>query len=538
MKRAAIYVRVSTTKDSQKDSPEHQASVCKERARQMEFAVSEDIVYEDRDTGTTIIDRPAIQQLLEDARKRRFDIVIFAAMSRFARDTGDALDLKRKLVNALGVRLISIDEGYDSGVDLDELKFTIMSAVNQKFSEQISESSRRGKRESAAKGNFTGSKAPYGYKRLVTDKAKILVPNEETKHVVQTIYQLYTANKMGEKAIVNYLNEKGIHAPIKKLWGLSTVQGILQNEAYIGSNTFCKYETKKIFPDINNMADRRKVQVKRDRSEWKKANNPNTHEGIIDEETFWLAQKLRLERGGGQRGGIRNKANVFAGIIKCADCGAAMVSMRSKARKTDPEGQEYRYLICSKRRRQGDAGCYNNYWLPYYPFRDELLEWLSSAFREISSAEELFEKHKGLIRINQRDIELEITKVKKAITLNRDCVFQLRKAKMLGEIEDEEQYEHEKSSYETEIKELEGRLARMISEQQQQMDLTALYENVMEMLDELLDIDFDQFDEMQLILKRLISEIAVHQSGEVKVMTTFGIPLSEMQTNSVEVGSV
>lgn len=534
MRRAAIYVRVSTTKDSQKDSPEHQASVCRERARQMSFAINEDLIYEDRDTGTTITDRPAIQQLLEDAKKRQFDVVIFAAMSRFARDTGDALDLKRKLVNALGLRLISIDEGYDSGVDLDELKFTIMSAVNQKFSESISESSRRGKRESAAKGNFTGSKAPYGYKRHVTEKSKILVPDKETMHVVQTIFQLYTANKMGEKAIVDYLNEKEIHAPINKIWGLTTVQGILQNEAYIGSNSFCKYEVRKFFPDINNMADRRKIQVKRDKSEWKKAADPKTHEAIIDDETFWLAQKLRLERGGGQRGGIRKKMNVFAGIIKCGHCGSAMVSMKSKSRKTDIEGREYRYIICSRRRRQGEAGCNNNYWLPYYPFRDDLLEMLSTTLRSIASAEELLERHKGLIKINQRDLDSEISKLNKAIASNRDCLFGLRKEKLLGNIEDDQQYEHEKSVYEREIKEFESRLTRLLTEQQKTTDITELYESVMEMLDELLDLDFERFEEMQFILKRLITKITVDRDGGVRVMTTFGIPLNELQTNLEE----
>lgn len=143
--RTAIYVRVSTTKLSQKDSPEHQVGVCRERAKQENLVVQEHLIYEDRDTGTTITDRPAIQRLIKDAQNGAFDIVIFASLSRFARDTGDALNLKRKLVDALGIRLISIDEGYDSKKDLDELKFTIISAVNQKLSEQISYSSRRGK---------------------------------------------------------------------------------------------------------------------------------------------------------------------------------------------------------------------------------------------------------------------------------------------------------------------------------------------------------------------------------------------------------
>ncbi|GIQ63979.1 hypothetical protein PACILC2_25470 [Paenibacillus cisolokensis] len=173
---------------------------------------------------------------------------------------------------------------------------------------------------------------------------------------------------MGEKAIVTYLNHKGIPSPKGGVWGVTTVQRILQNEAYIGKNRSSKYETKKIYTNVNDTSERKKVLVQKPKSEWRYANKIITHQAIIDEDTFQLAQMLRLERGGGERGGIRQKINVFAGMITCAHCGSSMVSMKSKSKKTDENGREYRYLVCSRRRRQGEAGCINDFGYPTIRF--------------------------------------------------------------------------------------------------------------------------------------------------------------------------
>lgn len=121
----------------------------------------------------------------------------------------------------------------------------------------------------------------------------MLIPDEETKHIVQKIFQLYTANKMGEKAIVDYLNNQGIPSPKKGKWGITSIQRILQNEAYIGRNTFGKYESVKVFTNVNDTTERRKKQVQKDPSEWQRAHEPQTHQAIIDEETFLKAQEIR-----------------------------------------------------------------------------------------------------------------------------------------------------------------------------------------------------------------------------------------------------
>lgn len=531
---AAIYVRVSTTKESQKDSPEHQEGICREKARLMGLEVLDDWVYEDRDSGTSIIERPAIQKLLEDAQAGRFQAVIFASLSRFSRDLVDSMALKRMLVDSLKIRLISIDENYDSGIDQDEFKFQIFSAVNQKQSEMISLSSRRGIRQSAMKGNFTGSIPPYGYKKAVINGRKTLVPDENESKIVREIFELYTAHKLGEKAIVKVLNERFIPSPKGGVWGITTIQRILQNEAYTGVNVFSKYETIKVH-SLTDLHDRRKKLVQRNKTDWERSAIGQTHEAIIEPEVFRAAQEIRLKRGGGRRGGIRNRKNIFAGLIFCEHCGASMVSMKSKSSRSRSNGKEYRYLICSRRRRQGDAGCQNDYWLPYEEFRDTLLADLSEQLSAITSVDELFEKHQGLIQNDCHDHEKEISEINAKIKRYREVIFSLRKELVDGRI-DQKQMEFEKQQFEKEIRQWELRLAEKRENQQKRESIFRLYQEVREALDDLLELNYDDdedFDELHLILRKLVERITVSREGEVVIRTTYRMKITTDQLQEV-----
>lgn len=513
----AIYVRVSTTKDSQKDSPEHQKGLCEEMARGLDLDVQ--YVYEDRDTGTSIVAREEIQKLILHAKNKYFRTVIFASLSRFSRDTLDSLNLKRILVDALGVRVISIEEGYDSFKDNDELKFQIISAVNQKLSEQISLSSKRGIRQSALKGNYTGSITPYGYQKVNLGDKKTLIPDEETKQVVQLIFDLYTAMKMGEKAIVHDLNTvRKIPSAKGGKWGITSVQRILTNEVYTGANVFCKYEVKKVYNDITNMTDRSKKQVQREKAKWERTPT-KTHEAIISDEVFQLAQEIRLERGGGSRGGVRNKVNVFAGMVFCKHCGASLVSCKSKRSTVKADGREYRYLICSRRRRQGDSGCSNNLWLPYYDFRDNVLSEISRKLQETLDIEYIAQNSMGkLVSINTGHKEKEQKKLEKSIESNRKLLFELRKQKMLGEI-DEEQYLYEKAMYEKKINSLQAKLEKATEMAEEEANMEKLHADIRTALIQLSELDYDLMEEMRLVLSKLVEKITISRDGEVEIFT-------------------
>lgn len=107
------YVRVSTLKDSQKDSPEHQESFIREIAAREDIEL--DHIYQDRDTATNIVEREDVKRIIEDAKRGEVRSIWFASLSRFSRDALDAITLKRILVNVLKVRVVSIEDGYDSG---------------------------------------------------------------------------------------------------------------------------------------------------------------------------------------------------------------------------------------------------------------------------------------------------------------------------------------------------------------------------------------------------------------------------------------
>lgn len=505
----AIYVRVSTTKDSQKDSPEHQKGTCEEVVRELKLNVV--AIYEDRDTGTSIVQRNSIQQLLEDAKIGKFKTVIFASLSRFSRDLYDALDLKRKLVDALGIRLISIEESFDSHSlqNKDEFKFQIISAVNQKLSEQISISSRRGIRQSAMKGNFTGTIPPYGYKKATIGERKTLVPDEVTSPIVKTIYSLYTEHGYGEKAVTNYLNEHGIPAYKGGSWGVTSVQRILINEVYTGVNVFSKNKGITVIEDVNNISDRRKKQIQTDVSDWDRSEF-KTHEAIIDDKTFQLAQGLRLIRGGGKRGGARQRKNALSGTIFCSHCGSAMVTMKSK---------EYRYLVCSLRRRKREYGCTNNKWIPYKEVRDQIIDDLKGKMKvrleHLKASDNTFDKN---IRITEKNDSPEkgVKKLEKSIENNRNLLFELRKQHMSGKIDDK-QFEYEYEIYNKEITQMESKITSLQSMQKLRYDMIQLKTDFEKYFNEITHLDNDDYDKVKMILSYFVERIDVNMDGEIEV---------------------
>lgn len=517
------YVRVSTQKESQKDSPEHQESLIRKHASFE--GVELDHIYEDRDSATTIIDREDVKRMIEDAKRGAIGSIWFASLSRFSRDVLDAITLKRILVNALKVRVVSIEDGYDSAKKDDELLFGIKSVVNQNASVDTSLSSRRGIDESAEAGNYTGSIAPFGYKKIVIDdprmksgKRKTLEIIPEKADIVRMIFDLYVNHGMGEKSIVKYLNgdnEKGEAIPSYKggPWGLSSVQSILQNENYTGFTVYGRHTVETAYDDLSNLMNRRKKLVKKPKSEWKRTNF-QTHEAIISQDIFERAQEVRLLRGGGQRGGRRDFVNVFAKFIICAECGSAMVSMSSLVR-----GNRYRYLICSRRRRIGEVGCSNGKWIPYFEMRDELINEILRRIRESLDALEQRGATELSIGIPVNNFEKEKRKLEKRIEDNRKLLFEIRRQHMLEEI-DRNQYEFEKEQYEKEIAELEKKLSLIAVEEMRQIDTTRIIKEARKALQKLTEMpSYDDVEKTRVLLMQVVKRIEVRKDGKITIQT-------------------
>lgn len=518
---ARAYVRVSTLNDSQKDSPEHQEGLIRESANIEGLTITK--VYLDRGTATNIIEREDVQQMINDAKNGDFNTIYFASLSRFSRDTLDAISLKRILVNALGIRVVSIEDMYDSAKEDNEMIFTIISSVNQKQSEVTSTASKRGIRQSAKKGNFTGSIAPFGYKKIVVEGRKTLEVVPEQAEIVKTIFNCYINKGMGEKSVTLHLNETlNIPSPKGGIWGLSSVQRILQNENYTGYLTFGKSESKKVYEDINDMHNRRKKLVAKSSDQWERTDF-QTHEAIISKDDYEKAQELREIRGGGKRGGRKAFVNVFAKMAFCKECGAAMVSMGThrQLKKTE-EVKRYRYLMCSKHRRQGDKGCDNSIWMPYEETRDIVISKIIEKLQRLIKYPSLVKNLESDVIIETRDFDKELKQLEKVISDNRMLLFETRKLNMLGELT-KEQYEFEKVQYEKTIDEANAKLTSLSKRVKEQKNSEAFVQTLKETVKELSELtSFEDVEFTRSLLLEIIDKIDITSEGRVEVHSVLG----------------
>lgn len=516
IKEDRCYVRVSTKYDSQKDSPEHQESFIKESAAREHITISH--VYMDKDSATSIMERNDVREMIEDAQRGRIQSLWFASLSRFSRDALDAITLKRVLVNALKIRVVSIEDGYDSAKKDDELLFGIRSVVNQNTSGDIGVASRRGIRQSILdQGNVIASRPAFGYKKALNGKQKTYEIVPEQSAVVELIFNLYIDEGFGDKAIVKHLNgdnPSGVKYPsyTGNVWSLTTVQTILKNPMYTGYNVAGRYKSEIAYDDLTNLMNRRKKLVQQPVSEWEWSKQM-THPAIISKERYDLAQEIRKSKGA--RGGRRTYVNVFAKMIFCSECGSAMVSMCSGTKR-----RKYRYLLCSRRRRVGEAGCENGKWIPYQEARDELI---SEVLNRIASYfEKVEEKGPQEIAIStpNNNFDKEKRKLNKLIEDNRRLLFEVRRQHMLGDI-DNDQYHFEKEQYDNEIAECQKRLERIEADEKRKMDTQRLIENSKKVFTELKDISSysDNVERTQALLSQVVRGIYVDKHGEITLET-------------------
>lgn len=153
--RYAIYARVSTDHDSQKESVGHQIAFFNRYVEERSGTIYD--VYKDEGvSGTSIKGRSDLQRLLRDARAKNFEYVLFKSISRFARDIQDGINIKREL-DSLGIGMIFIEQNIDTRTADGELMFSIHLSVAQQESEATSKRVKFGRREKAAKGKFNGS---------------------------------------------------------------------------------------------------------------------------------------------------------------------------------------------------------------------------------------------------------------------------------------------------------------------------------------------------------------------------------------------
>ena len=347
----AGYCRISVDEELDRDntSIENQKAIIADFVRE-KFPDSTLTFYEDRDrSGYTFEQREGYQAMRRELMGHQKDILIIKDFSRFSRRNGRGLVELEDLRDA-GVRIISVGENVDYPNDDDWLKIQFYFMINEMPVTDTSKKVKAVIKRRQADGKWICA-APYGY--IVNKRQEFeIVPTEA--EIVREIFRLYI-DGWGYKKIANHLTDEGIPTPrmaerdrkeaageeykraAKPVWAIVTVQGILDNDFYIGTLRQGKYTRRK----INGK------EVKRD--ELDHIVIEHHHQEIIDYRTFATARALRESRSTAHYRGQKKYDNVYSGFLFCGDCGSPMFAMSRRDIK-----DAYR---CGTYHRRGLKGC-------------------------------------------------------------------------------------------------------------------------------------------------------------------------------------
>lgn len=309
----AIYARVSTEHEAQLSALENQMDWYKPilSARPDWTLVAQ---YVDEGiTGTSAEKRPQFMKMIEDAKHKKFDMIITREVSRFARNTVDTLQFTRKL-KEYGVEVFFINDNIKTFDGDGELRLTIMATLAQDESRKTSIRVKAGQQTSMENGVFYGNGNILGYDRV----GKELVINPEQAQTVRMIYDMYLSG-MGVTKIQYELEKRGrLTATGKTKWFASYISHMLKNSFYCGIITYHKEYTPDYLKQrkIKNYGDIDLVQVK------------GTHTPIVTEEEYARVQEIigtkTLHMSDSQKGqrkvGYKPRTTVWGRLLICS-CG-------------------------------------------------------------------------------------------------------------------------------------------------------------------------------------------------------------------------
>ncbi|MBP0723924.1 recombinase family protein [Bacillus sp. RG28] len=487
MQSYAVYVRVSTDRDEQISSVENQVDICRNWLERNEFVWDETSVYKDEGiSGTLFVDRPAIQQILEKAKQKLINVVIFKSISRLARDLKDSLEI-REVFLAHGVRIISVEEGYDSTkAGKNDMAFELWSLFSAQYSRTLSSSISAALAAKVRRGEHIG-KVPYGYNRV----NQLLEINEDEAEVVRLIYNLYN-NGYGYKNITNELNRLGFKPKNNQVWQVTSVQRLIQNAIYKGTFILNQFTNVKI--------GGRKKQIRNSSEKW--ILFPNHHPSIIDDETWNQANQKKIK----SRKIRITPWNEFRDLAKCSECHSNMIIVQSFRTKKNGERTEWKYLKCSQYRRAGKHGCVNHVPISYEDFRGFMTKLL-------------MEKGKDVLLNIQKSAETnQLKKCKKLEqTLKQN---EQRKKKLLDLYLDQL---IEKEEFEKKRKEVEETISQTKKELFVLNQTETVQTNIQNIKDAFKEIEKSNQD-LHHVFKTLIKEIVIHPEGTIDVTYTFEEP--------------
>jgi len=316
--RCAIYTRVSTDNQAEVEFNSCEAQEEKIRA----FVKSQENmeiykVYSDAGFTGVNLNRPALNELLEDIKQRKIDVVIVYKIDRLTRSPKDFYYLI-EIFEKYNVDFISVTERFDTSTPSGRLLRNIMLTFAQFERELASERTKDKMLQRAQKGMWNGGIVPYGYK---TENKKLVVNEEEAKNV-RIIFESYITSGSVTK-VYKELKSSGVKDRNGLYFSKSRISYILRNIIYVGK---IKYAGK-VYQGI--------------------------HEPLISEDIFNLAQEIHKKK---KRVLRLYKNYLLTGLIRCKECGSHMTPSYTNKRKQG-KIKRYYYYRCTKTTKRDWNAC-------------------------------------------------------------------------------------------------------------------------------------------------------------------------------------
>lgn len=486
----AAYCRVSTDKEDQLNSLEAQKEFFREYTKRSGDRLVK--LYADEGiSGTKIKNRKQFLQMMEDAQKGLFNMVVVKDISRFARNTVDLLQNIRRL-KALGIETQFLTANMTS-MGNSEFVLTVFGALAQEESANTSKRVKFGKKINAEKGRVPN--LVYGYDKTAGDYFKLKINRGEAK-VVREIFDMYVNGGYGASKIAGILNDKGITTKRGCKWSQNAICRILTNEIYVGRVINGKQEVEDF------LTGRR---ISKSEEEWYVCDRPELR--IIDDESFSAAAREMKSRGQNFKVHKERHSNrhLFSTLIKCKECGWSFCQTVKRYKNT------YIKWVCSYHNR-GAGNCANRVTVD----EGELIKAIENYFSEIladkknviNAAVEEFKrvyKDKDENLLTEREIKSEIARINRGRKKYMDMYT--------DDLITREELNRRISGDKKELERLEERL-RLIERQMTKGD--RLGEILSETFKQIADLtDLSNATNQQL--KRIIDRIEVDRDGNVEI---------------------
>jgi len=341
-KKAAIYIRVSTQYQVDRASLPVQREELINYARYA-LGIESCEIFEDAGYSAKNTDRPAYQQMMSRIRTGEFSHLLVWKIDRISRNLLDFAAMYKEL-KELGVIFVSKNEQFDTSSAMGEAMLKIILVFAELERNMTSERVSAVMVSRANSGKWNGGKIPFGYD--YNKQTREFSINASEAAVIRTVYDLYETH-WSLVTVAKVLNEKGILPRSGKPWNPTTVRTMLVNPFYVGIYRYNRH----------NENNPKRFTMKPE-TEW--IIIEDHHPSIIDRDRQDRIIKALQTRQRGKYGQYstyqRKNVHIFAGLLRCGNCGSNMASTIDRPRS---DGWRPSVYICSRRRRFDD--CQNKY---------------------------------------------------------------------------------------------------------------------------------------------------------------------------------